>query len=91
MSTPAAPGALACQIHSSNRTRVAVNALPSGGREIVTSNTGLSMQLINGVLWIAFTMREHRALLPAGVQERPRPRSSYRSSRNMGGPDALKQ
>jgi hypothetical protein len=69
MTTPATPGAMAAPIHSSNRTRVAVNALPCGGREIVTTNTALSLQWVNGTVWIAFNMRTHRALLPAEVQD----------------------
>ena len=58
------PYAGATPIHSSNRTRVAVNALPCGGREIVTSNTALSMKWVNGVVWIAFAMRSERVALP---------------------------
>ena len=68
------PYAGATPIHSSNRTRVAVNALPCGGREIVTSNTALTMQWVSGVVWIAFNMRTDRVSLPAGVQDRLRPR-----------------
>ncbi|MDP3164387.1 MAG: hypothetical protein Q8N06_02870 [Hydrogenophaga sp.] len=70
----------ASTIHQSNRTRVAVNTLPDGTREVTTSNSALSLFWQHGEVRTTFTMREACVCLPRTADMEQRRRDLMRSA-----------